>query len=383
MIGFLKLILIFVLRFFCRILCIFPIKNDRIVFFSYKGTQYSCSPMYISEFLVNQSTKLEIIWFFDNLKKYEYLKAKGYKMCKYKSIKRVYYELTAKVCVNNVGTYSWIPLRKGQIHMNTWHGGGAYKRCGLGEINNNHFMKKTIELSARETNCFISSCDIFTNKVLKDDFNYNGFVLNSGLPKNDVFFDNSKIKESIIKVNSFYNISSDCFTILYAPTWRYSQFDYKFDFERVLNCFSQKTGKKCVLLYRYHHLASTSNNLINNENVIDATHYPNMQDLLCFANVLITDYSSCIWDFCLMNKNIFIYAPDLKSYTKNRGFHVMPQDFGFSISESVDDLIQKIDKTDLNENIANSIKHVQIFGSFEDGSATERVGKYILEALKK
>ena len=61
----------------------------------------------------------------------------------------------------------------------------------------------------------------------------------------------------------------------------------------------------------------------------------------------------------------------------------MPQDFGFSISESVDDLIQKIDKTDLNENIANSIKHVEIFGSFEDGSATEKVGKYILEALKK
>ena len=148
----LKLAVIYVLRFVMRVLSIFPIRKNRIVINSYRGEQYSCNPKYISQGLQKMyPEKYEIIWAFKNPGKYYDLKKSGIKLVSFASIKRFYYEATAKISINNIGSYSWMPVRKGQEHINTWHGAVDYKKVALSEINNDAVMKKTLLMSARET----------------------------------------------------------------------------------------------------------------------------------------------------------------------------------------------------------------------------------------
>ena len=52
---------------------------------------------------------------------------------------------------------------------------------------------------------------------------------------------------------------------------------------------------------------------------IDATDYPDMQELLAVSDCLISDYSSCIWDYSIMGKPIYLYTPDVDEYDKERG----------------------------------------------------------------
>ena len=380
--GLLKYLIMLFLRLFVRIFYIFPIKSNRLLFFSYKGTQYSDSPMYVSKELVKQfGTRLQIIWAFKKKKDYKFLTQEGIKLVKYYSIKRVYYECTSKICINNIGSYSWLPSRKGQEHINTWHGGGAYKRCALGEVKNNKYVKKTFNYGAKETSCFLSSCKIFSDKVLKDDFNYSGFTLNIGLPRNDCFFDQKHIDNISDKLRKIYNLENKS-VILYAPTWRYEETGETIDPERILSVFNKKYDRQFVFLYRGHHLSKTNLNFDFVENrIIDVTDYSNMQDLLCLADFLITDYSSCIWDFALMHKPIYLYVPDLSSYISNRGFHVTVTEYGFPYAEDNSELCKLILDDSLENAYINAEQHLKMLGSYESGFATEKTVNFIKNKL--
>ena len=102
-----------ILRVFMTVLHIFPIKQNRIILNSYTGTQYSCNPKYITEAILKRfPDKYEIIWTFKEPDKFQFLEEKGIKVVKYASIKRFYYEATAKVSINNIGSYSWQPIRR-------------------------------------------------------------------------------------------------------------------------------------------------------------------------------------------------------------------------------------------------------------------------------
>jgi CDP-glycerol glycerophosphotransferase len=97
-----------------------------------------------------------------------------------------------------------------------------------------------------------------------------------------------------------------------------------------------------------------------------------MQELLCAADVLITDYSSCMWDFSLTFRPCFIFAPDIKKYRDNRGFYTPIEEWPFPVAETNEQLAYNI----LNfneEKYRNDVKqhHVNL-GSFEKGTATKQ-----------
>lgn len=197
-----KMLEIRILRVFMTVLHIFPIKQNRIILNSYTGTQYSCNPKYITEAILKRfPDKYEIIWTFKEPDKFQFLEEKGIKVVKYASIKRFYYEATAKVSINNIGSYSWQPIRKGQQHVNTWHSALDLNNCALMESANDKIMKKTIFMNAKETSLFLSANRFFTEFCIPKEFGYNGKILEYGLPRNDDYINGNaeKIKKKYVK----------------------------------------------------------------------------------------------------------------------------------------------------------------------------------------
>lgn len=375
----LKISAIYGLRIFNRIFHVFPIKKNRIIINAYRGSQYSCNPKYISEYLTKTyKGKLEIIWAFNKPENFQFLEEDGIRLVKYSSLRRFFYEATAKISINNIGSYSWLPLRRGQEHINTWHAGFGYKKIGLGEIANSKTMKRTIQISSDETTLIPSCSKEFTNEIARKDLGYQGNIIDSGLARNDILFKQLSGKINIReKVLTTFGIDKNTYIVLYAPTWRYDRDKQipALDYNMQKKALEDKTGKTVVILSRMHHLSEFS---ITDKNLtIDATKYPDMQELLAAADCLITDYSSSIWDFSIMERPIFIYAPDIEEYRNQRGYHMDVFEWGFPVCQNNFELCSAIQH--LNEEDAKkmAISHRMQAGSFEDGSACEQIGQWI------
>ena len=104
-------------------------KSNRIIFRSMNSTRYNCNPKYISEYLSNHyNGKFDIIWVLNDKEKYSFLKNDNIKITPSKSLKTTYYYLSSKFIVDNNGAPKYISYKNDQIIINTWHGGGSYKK---------------------------------------------------------------------------------------------------------------------------------------------------------------------------------------------------------------------------------------------------------------
>lgn len=370
-----KLITIYILRIFMRLLYVFPIKKNRVIFNSYTGTQYACNPKYISEYLrLHYGQKFEIYWAFREPEKFRFLESTGISVIPYSSLKRFYIEATAGFSINNIGSFSWLPVRKGQEHINTNHG-VPYKRIALGEKNNHYFMRKSLLLTAKETTKAISCNSYFTNTALPVDFGYKGEVLNFGYPRNDILFNHDL--EVRKRVREYYKLADTDFVVLYAPTWRYDTNKpiASLDFNQIGRCIEDTFSRKPVFLFRAHHLME--NMVKDNKDIIDASGYSDSQELMLGCNMLITDYSSMIWDFSLMYRPIFLYTPDLEEYKKERGLAIDIASMGIDYAVTNEELAMAIKQYDEKEYRAKLKAHHNSLGSYERGTAAQQVCEWM------
>lgn len=90
-----------------------------------------------------------------------------------------------------------------------------------------------------------------------------------------------------------------------------------------MQSIEQEIKKKCKILIRLHPNDSHfSNNISFNHDIIDVTLFSDMQELILLADVLLTDYSSAIFDFMLLNKPYVRYVNDLEKYAELRGYQI-------------------------------------------------------------
>ena len=174
-------------------LCLLPIRKNRVLFVSYRGKQYSCSPRAISEALEKMSGgEIEIGWAFHRPQDFETLTARGIRVLDDRSFAFVVYALTARVICTNAYYKPFLPRRRGQFFLRTWHGGGAYKRVGRAEkLPAPH--RFYIRMQQQGASLYTSSSEAFTRMTLREAFDYRGEVLETGLPRNDVLLDLSLI----------------------------------------------------------------------------------------------------------------------------------------------------------------------------------------------
>lgn len=356
-----------ILYYMLHIFWLFKIRKDRIFFDSYDGRQFSDSPKYIFEAL--DPSFGEKIWFVRN-KNVENIRDAI--TVQKKGIRYLYYIMTSRIVITNMNLSAYIPFRKKQVLINTWHGGGAYKYSVYNED------LDRIHRSYEKFNIFLSSSKVSTKYVIRETFGFDKKIIECGLPRNDIFFNkNTTIKN---KVYDYYGIDEDVVLVLYAPTYRdYSSSNIEqLDFANVKCSVEKAFGKNCVILNRSHHLA---NCVLSRDSFLDATNYSDMQELLITADILITDYSSSIWDFSITMKPCFLYTPDLDEFDKKRSFYIDINEWGVPVSKNNKELCKCIENFEL-ESFENAIKKMHSeWGSFESGNATNTVVNLLREIV--
>lgn len=363
------------MRVFVKICFFLPVRK-RIVFCSYAGRQAACNPLYLyRRLLADHPGEFECIWVLKKKEDIRLLQQQGIKAVRFFSPEHIWAELTSCISVNNSVCY--FPPRRGQMKVNTWHGGGCYKRIGYKE----RMAGKNLVNSVRNVTHFISGSRYFTDHVIREALRYHKEVLETGMPRNDIFReDTGQAREKIKLQSAKLQSKKDHFWILYAPTWRYGEPVKEPDFKRVCEAVRQRFGQAAVILYRSHYLYDTECRL---DNAVDVNSCPDMQELLCSCDMLITDYSSCIWDYSFTNKPCFLFVPDLEIYEKERGFCEDIHTWGFPVctdNEALCGAIRNYSQADFEQKMR---KHHEMLGSFEHGNASQKIWERILpEALK-
>lgn len=374
----LYILLIKIIRILLKTIPWGKVQKNQLLFVSYLGKQYSCSPKYISEYFQNHTADYTIIWAFKDPHKYQYLTKKGILLVKYNSLQFIKLCLTSKYIITNTRDLTYIPFSKNQYVINTWHGGGAYKCVGSQKATQTKIEHFRENIAHKTPLLYLSSSELSTQYIFKKSFHHTGPIISCGMPRNDLLINGSAfdIKE---KVEKSLDIPSDAKILLYAPTFRDNRepSDYSFDIAEVCKQLKSKFGGKWVVLFRLHYYIAEQLSKTNNS-FIDASLYPDMQELLYISDVLITDYSSSIWDFSFTYRPCFLYATDLSDYDITQGFYTNIHEWPFPLAENNQELISNIANFDQTK-YQNAIeKHHSDFGSFENGTACQQVYKYIL-----
>ena len=156
------------------------------------------------------------------------------------------------------------------------------------------------------------------------------------------------------------------------------------DVRGIVEAAKERFGGEWTILYRMHYFikkrlpADTKG-----QHIIDVTDYGDMQDLLLAADILITDYSSSVWDYSLLKRPCFLYTTDLDEYLETQGFYVDVRDWPFPLAKNNAALVDNIAHFDEEQYLKDVHKHHTDLGSFDNGNATETISKRILQECQK
>ncbi len=352
---------------------LFPIRKRRILFWSFRGYQYSCSPKYLSEYLHDHFGKeFELVWAFRDPEKWDL--PDGIRKVRYRSIPFFYFHFTAGFIVTNIYPIPLVCTRERQCLIDTWHGGGAYKAAGFDSGNRGEFRQ--LEFSRRNISVFLSSSRLFSEYFVRGGMRFKKEILNTGLPRNDIFFYSPERQGRIIRdVRDRLGLAGDAKLLLYAPTWRERDAEYELDPERLRAAFAARFAGRWAVLFRTHMKTGGR----TPEGVLDVSGYPDMQELLLASDALITDYSSSIWDYGLTGKPCFLYAYDLDQYREGRSFYLDIREWGFPVCETFDGLLAAVEAFDEEQHRRNMREHYRKMGGYDRGNACAAVASYILE----
>jgi CDP-glycerol glycerophosphotransferase len=212
--------------------------------------------------------------------------------------------------------------------VQTWHG-TPLKRIGF-DIEDLQFADfkyfEKLESEAQNWSHLVSP-NRFSTPILKRAFRYTGEILEIGYPRNDILFATGAEREAITdRVRERLALPAGKKVLLYAPTWRDDEFygagKYKISMMLDVENARERLGSDHVLLVRRHPNVVDDIRGAGNGFVYDVSTYPDMADLLTITDVLITDYSSVMFDFANTGRPMLFFTYDLEHYRdKLRGFY--------------------------------------------------------------
>ena len=364
--------------------CFTKVQKGRIMCWAYSFKQYSCNPRYLTEHLLENNPEFEIYWVFRGGIDTSVID-KRIRCVRYKSLE--YFKLvnTAEFFITNARTDPYRIYwhkRPGQKYLMLWHGGVALKRIEKdAESQLSYSYLKKAKIDSKVCDLMISGCR-FQTSLLKEKFWYDGEILEKGIPRNDVFFMKDKHAGMKEKICRKYGISKDSRLILYAPTFRRDKSiePYRINWSRVIPELTRiYSGEEVTVLLRLHPNlignADTSS-LINDKAVIDVTRYHDMQELLCVADMLITDYSSSMFDITMLKKPCLLYATDIEKY--DRGYYFSFTELPFPLARNEEQLMENMQNFDMETYVENVDRFFDMhIGLCEDGKASKAIADWL------
>jgi len=351
---------------------IFPIKKNRIYFSTRFGSSFSCNPRAMFEYIY-KNHKNEFDFYYCLNKPDENL-PKDVKRGKYLSFKDTYYFCTAKYIITNVRTCMIFAKRRKQVYIQTWHGiplkmierdEKGIKRANLWNSVLDSNVIDILPVGSKQSQDILDRCFMCDHKTML-----------TGSPRNDqlILQDKTKIEDIKKKIGI-----GDEYVVLYAPTFRRNQKveESVFDNAKVKKAFEKAVGRKIKILYRFHPVVAKEGRKLEFEDyVINVTDYPDMQELLLISDILITDFSSCMFDMMLTKKPCIIFSNDAEKYlSQERGTYFSLKLLPFPIAndqKGLIDLVNNFDKT-FESYEAKVEKYLSDNGNVEDGHSCERL----------
>ena len=371
------------------------INPKRIFITTFQG-DLTCNPKYITMELMKKHHDYQIVW---GVRKDSIDKAisdLGDNIIVVPKYSFEFYRMlyTSKLCIINSGACLGRPFfkKKGQILFQTWHGSMGIKRIDPDTYTgkDRKFWVKMTSKTAKATEYMLAN-STYENEIFRNSFWHKSEMLMYGHPRNDVLLNLSdkhmqKIKKEVL---DRYSLDKDTKIILYAPTIRdFHSFEcYEIPDAELTDALCSKYGGKWAIFKRMHPILRKYGKYYGykNERVtcIDATDYPDMQDLLIASDIAVTDYSSWIYDFVLTKRPGFIYAVDIEKYNNGRGFYYSLQETPFPIASNGEELVKNILDFEYDQYFDRIEQFLVARGCVETGHASLRTVEKIHEIMKQ
>jgi CDP-glycerol glycerophosphotransferase (TagB/SpsB family) len=290
-----------------------PLRRS-VVFECFYGRQVSCHPRALLEPVAKRLPDWEIYWVVSP--GYTYAPPGTSPVQRWS---REWYELCASsgLFIANCSLAQHFRRRPGQVVAQTWHG-TPLKLLGFDMFNYDNFRpayKREMMTQSRQWTHLISPSG-FCSDIFPRAFAYDGPLLELGSPRNDILV-NGISPESAAQLKSNLGLDPEARVVLYAPTWRDDQKDGS---DRVSNVpldlasLAASLGDDVVILFRAHALITDMRTITEGPHLRNVSDYPDIQDLYLISDVLLTDYSSVMFDYACLDRPMVFHCPDLEHY---------------------------------------------------------------------
>lgn len=351
--------------------------QDLILFVSYGGQKYDDSPRVVYEYLLKHpvSTAHRYVWAFTDPEKYPEVPNK----IKIDTLKYYITALKAGYWITNSSASRGLNFKKAATkNIMFQHGMVAIKKIGADmEVKKGIHHKRFVE---HFDAIFIegkNETDILARAMRQDK----KVFVSTGLPRNDNLLNVEVDKAREIKEK--FNIPLDKKVILYAPTFR----DQNLDSDKTnylpipfdLTMLEEKLGQEYVVLITAHYEVSKYLSELPKSNfVYNAFRYPEINDLLIAADILVSDYSSVVFDYSILERPILCFGYDYDEFLKQRGVYTNLETlFSHGVIRTQEELVSVIQNMDYQEECRFSKEQIKEKYLASYGNAAEQAVKII------
>ncbi len=366
-----------VVRIAYKLACMLKIKENRICFISNRRNDMSGNFEFVYNVL-KKDESIDMRFILDD----RYIIRMSYR----NAFRYGFYCATSKVILvdDYAGLLYKIPRRPGTTMMQLWHACGAFKTFGYSRMGKPGGQTQSSPAHRNYDYCIVSSKEI--SKFYAEGF---GISLEksiaTGIPRTDIFFDADYKKKAQDEFYAQYPQLKDKKIMLFAPTFRgngkITGF-YPVEKFDVAKMYEELGGEYAILIK--HHPFVQDRNVIPEEYkdfIIDMSSNAELNDLLFITDLLISDYSSVIFEAALLDIPMLFYAYDLQRYIATRGFYYEYEDFvPGKIVSSFSQAVTAIKNNDFEVEKIKNFK-TRFFDDL-DGKSSQRTADLIKCALR-
>lgn len=320
------------------------VKSGRVVCWAHNFKQYGCNPRYLTEYLLEHHPEMEIWWVF---RKGAEPKDMDHRIrtVRFRSWQYLKLMASAEFVVTNARNDPWHIYwhkREKQKYLMLWHGSVSLKQI---ERDVEHKLGYSyVEKAKRDSKVcdLMVSASHLNTQLIRRAFWYDGEILECGTPRNDVLFHPERHNEFRKRLKDRFGVDPASRLVLYAPTFRsnHSIEPYRINWPKLIPQLASllKSDNITVLLRLHPNLIGKidTRSLQNDSRIVDVTRYHDMQELLSISDLLITDYSSSMFDFAMQHRRCLLYAVDVDEY--DRGYYFELDKLPFPLARNEEQL---------------------------------------------